>query len=236
MTFTITREPKALNTLVSKAIKAGTTYRKLAHAAMVSTCYHAATSGRCQPLNTFYASLSSNDKTAFRSSYLPRIFAAIGGLDWAEYTDEDGKTLAIPSEILDTAKEAGEWMGYSAKDGFFVHQGKKGQRQKFLKLAEEYLINPDGVVWRPFFDRNNLGEVKTFGNSEFMKAVREAIKKAKGDSDKVDAQVDKKLLAFIEKGFEQAETYVEANEEIEEVTPKAPRTRRVKAEEGVALQ
>jgi len=234
-TLKIVRDGAALNALVAKTVKAGATYRDMLHTAMVSALFHAAEHGQCAPLQRLFESLTTNDKTAVRGSYIRRIHAACGGLDWSEYY-ADGEALPVPEEILKAATEKGAWLTYSEKNGFGVKQDVKEAREAFKKLAEEKLINPDGEVWRRFYDRNNLAEVGMFGNKQVVAGINALLKNAKGESERKESTVDKKIIAMLAKVSDDLEAYMAANGDKETVddTKKRSAARRQSAQMGQA--
>jgi hypothetical protein len=243
MEFKIVREAAALNNLVTKVIKAGQSYREQLHIAVVSALYHAAEHGQTAPLGRLYDSLTSNDQTALRGSYIRRIHAACGGLDWADYINpEDGKNLPVPAEILASAQEAGSWLTYSEKNGFAVKQQVQPARDAFKKLAEEKLINPEPEKgWTFFYSRNNLSEIQQFGNKQVLQALTALVNNASGKSERKTADVDTKILAEITKVHEYVKTFMETNGAAATVDDNATRSRaqrkrRTPADEGVALQ
>lgn len=206
----IIQDTKKLNQLITTTIRQGKTYRDNMHLAFISSLWHAAKHGQCAPLNRLFASFTSNDQTAARN-FLRRVHAALGGLDFSSYI-VDGEQEVIPAEVMNAAVEAGSWLAYNAKNkNFAVKKDTVDVREAFETLADGSLIEPDGEVWKRFFDRNNLAELKAFGDAQFLKDMEAVEKKLAGDNARVDSQVSNKLAEMFGKFVDQARTYVNTN-------------------------
>ena len=241
MTFKIIREAAALNNAISKVIKVGQSYRDQLHVCVVSALYHAAEHGQTAPLNRLYESLTSNDQTALRGSYIRRIHAAVGGIDWAEWQDENGKAKPVPEELMKASSEKGAFLSYSEKQGFFVKEGTMEARKGFQTLAEKKLINPDPKEgWLRFFERNNLAGVQVFGNKQVLAGAKALKSNSHGESERKKASVHPKLVALVDKFYDEVTRFYETNgdaAEVEETETRstAQRRRGAVAGEGAAL-
>lgn len=191
--FEIITERKALNAYVKRTVTNMKSVRDRMHVALVSSLVHAAAHGgldESHPLNVFYNALTSNEKTSVRQ-YLDRCFLVVGGIDVEAINDASSKD-GEPLDPKDTAKarKAGQWLGYSKDNGFFVKKDTQEARDAFGKLAEADLINPDGSRWVRWMDRNNIAEMQAFGNAEFLKQLTSLANKASGGTKKVASTVD----------------------------------------------
>jgi hypothetical protein len=201
---------KDLNKLVTLVINQGRTYRNNLHIAWVSCVVHAAVHGindREHPINRLYDDgMSTNDRSAARN-YIRRVHAAIGGIDWSEYSDEN----PVPAEILKSAAEAGQFLGYSEKRGFFVHKDKSDIREKFVKseLPELMLKAEEGSGWIRFFDRNNMAELNVYGASNVLKDIQAVVTKASEDTERRETHVHKAIVAELKASEERIAALVE---------------------------
>lgn len=207
--FKIIKDEAKLAAYVKNTITSYKTAFSKLHTATVSVLVHAAITGRADLLNTLYSQLNTNDQSALRGSYIPRIHAAIGGIDFAEYVD-----TAIDPVVLQECTENGEWLRYEKGAFYVVSKRDKDNapdcRRVFVALAEERLINPDAMQgWRKFFERNTLAEVKVFGNQEALKALRQLCNKAGSEG----SQTDRRVAEAIAKATEFVETYMKVNAE-----------------------
>jgi hypothetical protein len=203
----IVREAAALNTLVTRTIATGKKYKDMLHVAAISCLVHAAEHGNCDNLNRLYLEMTSNERMALRGSYIRRIHAAIGGLDWSAYDNDN----PVPAEVLKSAVEAGTIFGYSDKKGFFVKQDVTPQREAFYSpkgIAETYLIKPDGKVWMRFFERNNVSELSVFGPDMVVAGMNALVKNARGDSDKKESTVPDALVAILVESQKRIEKWI----------------------------
>lgn len=215
--FAIVRGEAELNRLVSSAASAYTKASLKMHVAIVSALVHASVTGRTQPLNRLYSVLNTNDQQAFRGSYLPRIHAAIGGMDFSKYADQP-----VPSEILNAFKDKGQWLGFgknkaSGENEFYViskdiNPLAPGNRKQFAILAEVSLINPkEEAGWRKFFDRNNFSELKVFGDDDVYNTLKQVVAKGKGENKSTESKVSKQVQKIINDALEAVSTIRSAN-------------------------
>ncbi len=214
----LARDTAGLNKAVSSF---GTRYKSIneeAHYLAVTTLVHAALhGGECRPLNRFFEMLNPNDKQAFRGSFVPRVFAALGGIDFAKYVvkgdNGEPKNLDIDADLVQAARDAGAWMGYQSTGnanhdkGFFViSKDDKPEapklREAFIKLAESHLVEPDvWKGWKRFNERNNFAEARVFGNDNLV----EGLKRLKQSANREDAAVDAMLKKVIDTAVDNAE-------------------------------
>src|SRR5690606_26944166 len=116
---TLARDAKALNKANASFAKRYVSIQTEGHILAVANLIHAAThGGDCKPLNMFFNALNANDKQAFRGSFVSRIRAHLGGVDFAKHSGENSEP--IDAEELQAAQKAGKIFGYSSKNGWFV--------------------------------------------------------------------------------------------------------------------
>lgn len=224
--ITIVRDAKKLNAMVSQVIGLYTKAYDALWPCFVSCLYHAAKTGHTQPLNRLYMALNTNDQSAIRQSFMNRVHAYCGGIDFSELMvkqDTGWQSKPIPTETLQQAQKDGRWLGYSTadkKEPFFVvsrddFDKAPANRKVAEKLIETVLTLEDEELmaskgWRKFFHRNNLAEQSIFGNADVLKAIKSIQTKAKG-SERVTAKVDDKVKKQIDGLVSFMESYIESN-------------------------
>lgn len=222
----IVRDSKRLNAQVSQVIAMYTKAYDALWPCFVSCLYHAAHTGHTQPLNRLYLALNTNDQSAIRQSFLNRVHAYCGGIDFSKLMvkqDTGWQSKPIPTEQLQQAQKDGRWLGYSTADKnepFFVvsrddFDKAPANRKKAEKLIETILTIDDEELmaskgWKKFFHRNNLAEQSIFGNADVLKAVKAIQTKMKG-SDRITAKVDDKVKKQVDGLVSFMESYIESN-------------------------
>lgn len=193
-------KPVATNILITDAGVIGqrlgafrTAYTRshvMAQQLAVSSLVHAASSGDPVHLNTFFGILKTNDRDAFRN-FCRRIFACIGGWDG---------TTTVTQDQMNDYKAAGEFLKIT-NGQFRVLRNDEAEHVKAAKTAmialADTLLNPDGKVWKPFLDRNNFAETKTFGPEDLRRGIQSLINKASGDRKNVDSGIPEDMLASL---------------------------------------
>lgn len=185
----IIRDAKVINNKLTALKKQGESYHTALHVMAVSVLVHAAEHGQVAPLNRFYGLLSTNYQTAFKL-YVQR---------FQQRSTDDGDR--VPTEYAFLKFEKGEF----AVDT----ELPKGNRKKFQDLAEKHLINPDGEKVKRFYERNNLAEVKKFGDDQVITSLRNMVKSAKGEKDNVKPTVSDPVLKAISEALAKAEAVKE---------------------------
>jgi len=177
MTISIIRDKTKLNTALVTLEKTAGTYRAQLHQAAVSVLVHANEYGQISPINRFWKLLTQNEQQAFRT-YV-RLF---------QFTqDELANQVATDMCFLSLISVKGsgtEWR-------IDTNQPKenRGVGSKFVKHAQDNLINPDGKTYRPFYERNNLADMKLFSDLSILDGLKRLVKDASGENERTISKV-----------------------------------------------
>ncbi len=170
--FTIQKTNKTLSTAIKSYATAQGKLNDKAHVLAVSVIFHAAEHGDVRPLQAFYDTLTVNNQTSFKQ-YIRRIF---------------------------TENPQVSCLKYSSKEAKWSMQEKSNEARKALVLmCEEKMINPDGVTFKRFYERENVQEAAILlDNQAVLKRLKSLIAQAKRNDDKVTSTVDSKVLKELE--------------------------------------
>jgi hypothetical protein len=138
------------------------------HVLACSVLAHAMQHGDVRPLNLFYDCQTVNMQTALRI--------------WIGHATKVGKT----GDVLDFTDKA-----------FHILPGTPKERKAMLKLVTEKLINPDGEVFKLYFERNIVKELALYTDVEFAAELKRLYKKATTDSETRHSKVNSNLLAAL---------------------------------------
>jgi hypothetical protein len=213
----IIKDASKLNQYISATLKAYGEAGRKAHIAVISCLWHVSTHGDVRPLNAFFAGLRTNDQQAVRL-YVRRcqIINGLGGKDINK---------AMPSDVLNSAAEAGAILSFSKSEFHVVKNPNTDQAKIMVGLCETRFINPDGKKDMYVLDRNNFAEVATIGDTDLLKRVK-ALKTQLTTTDTRDVHVSDKVRDLIVDFADKAEAMLSqfnlANDEPAKTKTTAP--------------
>jgi hypothetical protein len=143
-----------------------------AHILAVSALAHAARTGDIRPLNAFYSVLPTNMQTSLRQ-YLGRTF-----------------------KMHPTA----DCIGFK-KDAFAMTKDTAEAREELASVCEAHLINPDGVNYKRFYEREIISEALLLQDKDVISRLNALLRMAKGEASgkkEVKSEVTKDVIAVLE--------------------------------------
>jgi hypothetical protein len=159
------------------------------HTIAVSAIHHFVVHGNDCHITKFYNTLPEALKSAFRL-YLKRI------------------------EVDESVK--GKWIIWSQKElRFKVVKASKNDEAKAEQqrirvavqtLCEQKLLNPDGVEYKRFFERDIHDEIRKFANDDVEKGLKALKSRASGDNDKVQSTVSPAVQEIIDNAISAVHT------------------------------
>lgn len=196
MTNKLITNTTELGKSITSALKTYASVGLRLHVLTISALHHAAVHGDPIYINRIYAGLRTNDQTALRM-FIRRSHAIVG-LD-------GGAVDGLDSDVLNAAIEAGTVLTFT-KGEFSVAPGATEARKVFAELCSKRFLNPDGETDRHIFDRNNLSEVKTLGDTQVLDQL---IKLADSltPTEKRKVNVSDSVRAFLASIKDKAEAY-----------------------------
>lgn len=134
------------------------------HQVFISTLNHAALHGDFRPLNNLYSNADKNKKSMMKF------------------------------HVQRFQKENPEAAAFSMKDDLFTlkdykeNSERNAARQQFIALVPA-LLNPDGVQFKFFFERDVIVEAAVLDNTTFIKRLATLVTKAEKEGSKVDQAI-----------------------------------------------
>ncbi len=178
---------------ITSTLRAYDTVHRNLHVAAVSAIHNLAKSGNPARLQRLYDGLRQNDQTALKL-FIRRsnILVGVGGKD----------IEAMPTEQLNKAAIDGQVISFE-KNLFVTAKGHTTPEAKALAdLCEKRFINPDGTKDKYVFERNNIAEIKTLGDTEALKAIVQLgrfLENKENSVTKISSKVRKIIADAIEK-------------------------------------
>jgi len=150
------------------------------HTIAVSSIHHFVSCGNDCHITRFYVTLPEALQTAFRL-YLKRIQEdpLVNG-KWIIWSEKDKRFKAVKASANAEAKEE-----------------QARIRQAVATLCEEKLLNPDGVEYKRFFERDIADEIRKFANDDVEKALKSLATRASGENEKVESSVSPAVQEII---------------------------------------
>lgn len=203
--FKIERNAAKLNTLVNATVKGFIKSNEMGHIALISAMVHAAEHGQPAPLNNLIEGLREHELINVVqniNAYITRIFTL---------TDDGGKPVLDATGKLQKSDVV--FLQF-AKKKFSTINDTPDERARFIKLAEEHLINPSNMAkFAPFYKREALREVKEFTDKNVLAQLKSIVAKIHGETQMIDSLVSRKLATLIETVYEEAEKIVSTGQE-----------------------
>lgn len=157
--------------MLKKLTKMGDEFHTAIHQFACSAMHHACKTGDTRPLTMFFNDvLTENYKTAFRL-FLRRTY----------------------KEHPET-----ECIGYKREEGFTIGGSDQKAREQLAKLIEAKLLNPDGVDYKRFYERNVIQEAILLDDKKFAQQLATLLKRARGEVGRVETKVSKDLINKLE--------------------------------------
>jgi hypothetical protein len=217
--YLLITDANVLNNAVSQTLSLYDTVIHRLHVVAVSAIFNAVMEDGGNPdvLNRFFRGLRTNDQTALRN-YVRRMHMAIGfGLNYVPNgrTQDEYKAAAEHGAVFTFSngnREKGTAAGFKIiRKADLPHV--MDNRKAAERLCVEFLINPElrddpddeekTIGWTRFMDRNNLAELKRFGDADVVKAIKSINSRLASESVEVTASPE--MQAFVARIAREAE-------------------------------
>lgn len=159
------------------------------HSIAVSAIKHFVECGNDCHITRFYTTLPEALQSAFRL-YLKRIECdpAVNG-KWIIWSQKENRFKVVKASNIPEAKEE-----------------QRRIREAVATLCDQKLLNPDGVEYKRFFERDIQDEIRKFANDDVEKALKSLKSRAAGTNEKVESSVSDAVQAIIEKAINEVHT------------------------------